>query len=212
MTRIRFEGVPSVPRIFIFFLISIPCLAQQATSPPAGPSKVIEEFWRIETGGGRLTPEGWYETSRFFIRSGLLPERKGINVIRNGRNDAIEETARTPTWAEVSVSTDALGHVDSLLRFTRSPVRGPGGVLILKGPILTFDLVFTEKQWKLGKDGGMDLGSHVAPQWLITCGGDTAWIDLDTAIAYVKESRAKTANPVIRSNADTTLKQLTDLK
>ncbi|MGA7694550.1 MAG: hypothetical protein WCA76_05945 [Candidatus Sulfotelmatobacter sp.] len=201
-----------MPRIFIVLLISIPCLAQQATSPPAVPSKVIEEFWRIETGGGRLTPEGWYETSRFFIRSGLLPERKVINVIRNGRNDAIEETARTPTWAEVSVSTDALGHVDSLLRFTRSPVRGAGGVLILKGPILTFDLVLTEKQWKLGKDGGMDLGSHVGPQWLITCGGDTAWINLDAAIAYVKDMRANSKDPAVKRNADKTLQQLIHLQ
>jgi|ERR1700680_477791 hypothetical protein len=36
-----------------------------------------------------------------------------------------------------------------------------------------------------------------------------AWINLDTAIVYVKDIQAKTKDPVIRRNADKTLQRLT---
>jgi hypothetical protein len=211
MTAIRFETPSTIPRVVILLLMNamIPAFGQVSTSPQRSPSKVIEEYWNVETRGGRLTPEGLYRTNRFFIRADFPPEWKIINVIRNGRNDFIEETARTSTWAEVSVSTDRLGQIDSLLRFTPSPKRGPGGVVLLKGPFLTFDLVLTEKQWKVNQDGGRELEANVPPQWLITSGGDTAWINRDTAIVYVKDIEAKTKDPVIRKNADKTLQQLT---
>jgi hypothetical protein len=211
MTTIQFAYKSTMPRLLILLLTSamIPAFGQVSTSAPKAPSKVIEEFWNIETSGGRLTPEGLYRTSRFFIRSGLSPGWKVLNVTRNGSSDFIEETARTPTWTEVSVTTDGLGQIDSLLRFIPSPTRGPRGVMILKGPVLTFDLVLSEKQWRVNQDGGRELESNVPPQWLITCGGETFWINLDTAILYVKDIAAKTQDPVIRRNADKTLQRLT---
>jgi hypothetical protein len=70
-------------------------------------------------------------------------------------------------------------------------MRGPGGALV-KGPFVTFDLVLTAKQWKVNRDGGIEPESDVPPQWLITCGGDTAWINLEAAIVCVKDMEAKT--------------------
>jgi hypothetical protein len=84
--------------------------------------------------------------------------------------------------------------------------------MLLKGPVLTFNLVLAEKQWKLNQDGGREQESVVPLQWLITCGGDTAWINLDAAIAYVKGIRAKTKDPAVRSNADKTLQRLMHLQ
>ena len=210
---IRLEATSTMPRILTLLLITAinPCLGQAPTSPQKAPSRVIEDFWNIETSGGRLTSEGWYGTSGFFIRSDLSPRRRIINVIRNGRIDAIEETARTATWAEVSITTDRVGQIDSLLRFTPSPTRGPGGVMLLKGPVLTFNLVLTEKQWKINKDGRRETESVVPLQWLITCGGDTAWINVETAITYVKDQEAKIKDPDVRTNAEKTLKYLTHL-
>lgn len=207
----RSYATSKMPRVLALLLISaiVPCLGQQPASPQKEPSKVIAEFWDIETTGERLTPEGWNETSRLFIRSALFPGNKTINVIRNGREDAIEETARTGKWAEISVSTDRLGQIDSLLRYTSSPTREPAGVTPLKGPVLTFDLVLTDRQWKLKQDGARGNESVLPPQWLITCGGDTAWVNLDTAIVYVKDIKAKTKDPIIRRNADKTLQRLT---
>jgi hypothetical protein len=213
MTLIQFESKSIKPRVLVLLLIAalIPVSGQVSTGPQRSPSKLIEEFWNIETSGGRLTSEGLYSTSRFFIRSGLSAGWKVVNVTRNGSSDFIEETARTPTWTEVSVTTDGLGQIDSLLRFTPSPTRGPQGVMILKGPVLTFDLVLSGKQWKVNRDGGRELESVVPLQWLITCGGDTAWINLDTAIVYVKDIAAKTKDPIIRRNAGKTLQRLTHL-
>ena len=79
-------------------------------------------------------------------------------------------------------------------------------------PVLTFDLVVTDKQWKLRQDGAREKESALQPQWLITCGGETTWISLKTAIAYVRQTRAKTNDPIIRRNASKTLQQLTQMQ
>ena len=214
ITVIRHHATTMLPRFLTLLLMGaiFQCFGQAPTSPQKAPSKVIEEFWNVETGGGRLTPDGWYGASRFFIRSGLFPGRKVINVIRNGHANTIEETARTATWAEVSVTTDRLGEIDPSMRFSPSMTRGPGGVTLLKGPVLTFDLVLTEKQWKLNKDGSREKESVVPLQWLITCDGDNTWVNLDTAIAYVRGVQSKTKDPVLRRNTGITLRRLMQLQ
>jgi hypothetical protein len=185
--------------------------AQTARSQ-GSPVQEAGEFWKVETSGGRLTSEGWYEASTFFVRSSLPPENKIVNVIRNGLGDHIEETARTATWAEVSITTDMLGQIDSSLRFKPSLKHGTAGVLLIRGPALTFDLVLTDRQWKLNGDGARAKESVLSPQWLITCGGETTWINLDVAIAYVNKVQAETSSPAIRKNAGQALQQLKHLQ
>jgi hypothetical protein len=213
MRSIRLKPAMTGLSIVILPLIAALIAAGAQTPIPqqSSPVKVVKEFWKVETTGGRMTPEGWSKGSAFFIRSGLPPGNETINVVRNGGADKIEETARTATWAEVSISTDILGQIDSSLQFRSSPKQGTAGVMLIKGPVLEFDLVLTDRQWKLKQDGARGNESILPPQWLITCGGEDAWLDLDAAIAYVQE-RAKTTDPVLQRNAAKTLRQLRRLE
>jgi hypothetical protein len=214
MRAIRFE--PPQTQLLILILVLTATVtstaAQTLTPQQSAPVKIVEEFWKVETTGGRLTPEGWYKASAFFIRSGPHPGNKTVTVIRNGLADKAEETARTATWAEVSVSTDILGQIDSSLRFKPSPKDGIAGVHLIKGPVVAFDLVLSDKQWKFNQDGARGKESDLTPQWLITCGSEATWINLDPAIAYVKEMGTKTTDPSIRKNAGETVQQLRRLQ
>src|SRR5438270_13832882 len=53
----------------------------QGTPNEKSPKEVVEEFWKLETEGGRLTPEGWLNADIFFVRPEPLPRKKIIEVI-----------------------------------------------------------------------------------------------------------------------------------
>ncbi len=212
----RIRHLAPIGKLFgLMALLSLPLnaiFAQAAALKPKSPKDVVEEFWRMQTSGGTLTTAGWYKASDFFIRPGPDPFNHIVHVISNGRADNIEETARTENWAEVSVSTNELGQLDSALRFTRSPQRGPHGVLFLRGPVIRFDLVLSDKRWEVEPDGAMGKEVTVPPKWLIDCTEKTSWIDVDTVIRYVTEMREKTKNSAIKKNANITITILEKLK
>jgi len=41
----------------------------------------VEEYWRLETSGGRLTTEGWNQSARFFLRPSRHHRRGPAEVI-----------------------------------------------------------------------------------------------------------------------------------
>lgn len=203
-----------IPAFVTMFMLGGSVIFTQApNAAEKSPKEVVEEFWRMETEGGRLTTEGWYKASRFFIRlgPGSAPPKKVLHVIRSGRDDTLEETARTENWAEVSVSTNQLGEIDPGLRFRASPQHGPYGLEILKGPIVTFDLVLTDKHWEVNRDGGRSKELTTPPQWLIDCAERELWVNLDAATHYVKDMRDKTRDPGVKKNADEVLAKLMNL-
>lgn len=205
MTRLPLTGV-------ILVLALLFGRASAGQELPA--TKVVEDFWEMETQGGRLTTDGWNAASRFFIRmhvEGPSPGRT-IHVIRNGRDDRVSETVRTETWTEVLVNTNQVGEIDSKLHFTPSPKSGPYGVKLLRGPDLTFHLVLTDKQWLVGPDGVRQNGAAKPAQWLIDCDRDDLWINQNVAIRYVTELRDRSADATIRRNADDTLAKLRNMQ
>jgi len=187
---------------------------QAPPAPETSPTGTVQEFWKCETGGKLPTTEGWYRSSRFFISLSPLstPSAKVLHVIRNGRVDVVEELARTENWAEVSVTTDEVGQIDSRLHFEPAQRHGPHGVLLLKGPVLLFHVVRTEKHWDLNADGSRGKEQIGPPEWLIDCAQSELWIDLDVAIRYVNEMRAKSTDPHVSKNADLTLAKLKKLQ
>ena len=188
-------------------------LGQAPIAEQKSPRAVVEEFWRAETDGGRITSEGWYKASRFFIRPSLQPPaNEVIHITANGHADSIEETARTQNWAEISVTTNELGQLGSTLRFRPSPQRGPNGVLLLRGPVVAFHLVLADSHWELNQDGSRGQQLRTSPQWLIDCADRSLWINLDTAIRYVTEMQARTIDPAIKKNASVTISALKKLK
>ncbi len=215
--RIRFthNGI----KIESFGILMLFCIAaatnsltQESSAAPDSPKKIVETFWRMESAGGRLTPEGWNKSSVFFVRSGTSRTPNVIHVIRNSQNDSIEETARTANWAEVSVTTDEVGQIDSKLRLRETSKRGSQGVLFLRGPVITFSLVLIEKHWPLNPDGSRATEVVGSPAWLITCSDSTSWIDVGTAARYVRDLRSKATDPVVKKNAEKTLDLLRKYK
>lgn len=203
-------------RILAFIAIfGLPMIAMSAqvsgTVPQKSPEEVVRDFWKVETDGGRLSLEGWYKATEFFVRSNVPAPNRIIHIIGSNHTDNFEETARTENWAEVSLTTNELGQLDSTMRFTRSAQRGPHGELLLRGPLLTFHLVLTSKHWELNQDGARGKELTGSPQWLIDCPENASWITVDTAIRYVTETRTKTTDPSIKKNADETLTKLTKL-
>jgi hypothetical protein len=53
--------------------------AQTSQSAPKPPSVVLDDFLKMETSGGRLTPEGWNKAASFFVRP--IPMPNDISVI-----------------------------------------------------------------------------------------------------------------------------------
>ncbi|MGB6358906.1 MAG: hypothetical protein WBF30_09025, partial [Candidatus Acidiferrales bacterium] len=69
-----------------------------------------------------------------------------------------------------------------------------------------FDLVLTDKHWQLDlNDGGMSRVIVGPPEWKIVNESPELCITIDAAVRYVTEARAKTKDPLIRKNADSTL-------
>jgi hypothetical protein len=183
-----------------------------STAPQKSPEEVVKDFWRVETDGGRLNLEGWYKATEFFVRANVPPPNRIIHVIRSSQADSFEETARTENWAEVSLTTNELGQLDSTLRFRRTPQQGPAGLLILRGPVLTFHLVLTNKHWELNQDGARGKEMTGPAQWLIDCPENAEWISVDAAIHYVTDTRDKATDPSVKKNADETLAKLMKLR
>jgi hypothetical protein len=145
--------------VSIVFLAVVSTSLQSATPPPKPPKDVVAEYWRLETQGARLTPDGWLKTNNFFIRP-RQPHSYGIHVIANHDHGRIDKTARTENWAEVYVGILETGELDSALRFKRSPDEassgGPIGATLIK-----VDLVLTDKHWEaLERNGIVTSTSH----------------------------------------------------
>jgi hypothetical protein len=141
---------------FMCSIAAFGVFAQTPAETQKSPREIVVEFWSAETNGERLTTDGWYRASRYFVRPNQPHASKIIHVVRNGPADKIEETATADNWTEISVSTNELGMLDEALRFKPSPERGQGGVLLLKGPIITFNLISTSKYWRLKQDGARE--------------------------------------------------------
>jgi hypothetical protein len=201
---------PLLILVSVIFLTPVFVTMRSDAVPQRSPKDVVEDFWELETHGTRLTPEGWSKTNNFFIRPSP-PFSNIIHVISNTDKTGIDETARTENWAEVYVGTTKLGQLDSALRFKHYPERAPN-VALLKGPLIKFDLVLTEKHWDLKPDGA--IGAELAGplEWRIVCGDDTPWITVDTAIRYVMGKRDLASDSLVKKNAEATLAELKKLR
>ena len=103
-------------------------LRSQNPDYPESPSQVVEAYRRIDSGGGRLTPDGWRRASSFLLTSVPPPERVGVAVMRGERVD--RHPVINGNRAQVWVVCSAIGRIDAFGRFTfevSSPVNRPAG-------------------------------------------------------------------------------------
>lgn len=202
----------------LFFFAAIALLvpveslcAQTRTVAQEFPVDVVRNFMKIETTGGRLTPEGWNKASTFFIRPDSYPDIRHVHVILNDQADYAEEIARSQNWAEVAAGMNEVGQLDAKLRFEPAP-EPTRGIMVKEGPSIRFDLVLTDEYWQLEPDGIMSRALKGPPEWKIVNESPNLCITIDAAIRYVKGARAKANDPMIRKNADNTLAALKRLQ
>src|SRR5689334_9603531 len=51
--------------IMMMFIMIAPGQSARAQLKP--PKEIVEEFWKLEVEGSRLTPQGWLTTAGFFV-------------------------------------------------------------------------------------------------------------------------------------------------
>jgi len=164
-------------------------------------SDVARRFVRLETG---LLPVQWSELSHFFVETPQPQWNKahivdvvGVGVDTNG------------DLSDVSISTNSLGELDSSLRLSRYPLMrlppdSPSASACYGDDHFGFSLLLSDKQWEIAPGGAVkQLDSPLA--WRIEDTFFEPLITLDTAIRYITQVRAKTTDPVVKTNAARTL-------
>ncbi len=91
---------------------------QSETKEAKSPREVVEEFWKLETQGRRLTPEGWRKAAIFFVHPGSPPQKKTLAVISGRNKYSVDERWIKGDRAEIWNGCIDLGRIDDALRYT----------------------------------------------------------------------------------------------
>lgn len=96
----------------ILLAVSVPFGELHAHSPKG----LVEEYWRMETTGGRLTPEGWKKANAYYLQPVPPPQKRIISVIDD--DFAVWNPIIRGSHASVMIGARLLGNIDSSLRYT----------------------------------------------------------------------------------------------
>jgi hypothetical protein len=188
--------------------LAVPIAAQTPIVLGGGPRDVVELYWNLGVRGELLTPEGWKRSSGNFKPPNPLPQDGSFDVFSNDYGiDAARVTADT---AIVQVGFMNVGRIDALLRYN-GPLPVPSAVL---ETAFLFRLAITPVYNVMyGPDGKTIIEKKQTGNsaWTITEPKLKPWTTVNTAIRHVLEMRNKTADPVIKKNADETLAKLLTL-
>jgi hypothetical protein len=192
--------------VLIFVPIAAP--TQTRALGAKSPKEVVEQFWAMEAAGGRLNPEGWYKAAAFFaVQPSPLPMEKDITVVAG--DFRVADPTINGDQATVAVGCQGcreLGHLDSTLHLKLSPLRpARASARAMPGTSYRYDLVVSDKRWEIDPRTGAARELTGPRQWRLSSFQPTLILNVDTAIRYVTEMRAKWHDPAIRSNADAAL-------
>jgi hypothetical protein len=180
------------------------------------PQQVVEELWKAATQGTLLTPDGWNQTARGFADYPI--PSPGSPVVKEARsrqgsilvtsNDwGVMECTISGNSAKVVVEYYDVGRIDPLLRFSPGKDSGPMGKTAM-----VFTVVFAPVRYPSFRSDNNALTVDkivTGPSaWQIEKAPAIPWTTVNTAIRYVLEMREKTNVPLIKKNADDTLKKL----
>ena len=169
------------------------------------PKEVGAAFWKLETEGGRLSPEGWRKAQDFFVRLGAAPQKKNVAVISAKVKCATDERNVKENRTEIVNQCIDLGRIDDRLRYS-----DPGYDRYDKINVVHI-LVLTDKHWEVGASGTEK--EVIGPlTWRIENPEPVIWITVHAALQYVTKARQETAEPELRKNADRTLAALAKLR
>lgn len=207
--------------VLLFVLAVAPVFAQAVAtkSTPTPPTEIVNELWTMATTGELLTATGRDYASGLYLHPDSQPKEESFSVVSNfwGRAWVVKANGNS---ADVMVGFLPEGSIDSSLRYIPPPPSVGMKAFMLYH--LTFAPTHhTEQTWGWSRIVKQKNG-YVAPDWKIT-GTKTvedppAWhiegqeeqsfATVNAAIRYVLEMRNITRDPVIKRNADKTLRTL----
>ena len=185
--------------MLMLLLLAIPARPQGAQTKEQSPRTVVEEFWKLEIEGGRLTAEGQQRANTFFVRPIPIPLTKEVVVI--DRDFSVWDPIINGNGAQVMIGVRSLGGIDSSLHYLP-----PDGSAVKEG--VGYHLLLSDKHWEFGGDGKTLKEVIGVPEWRIDRTGTKIFLTVDAARRYITQARDKTADPLIRRNADRALAAL----
>jgi hypothetical protein len=194
-------------RIISFVVLGAIASSGQIANHNSGktPQEIVNRLWKLATEGGLLTDDGWRRVSGMFAKQVPSPGNDLILVVSNSW--AVHQESVQGDSAEVIVSFEDAGQIDSLLRYT--PPKETGAFKTGK----LFHLKLAPSHWQTyGPDGKTVAKEMTGPSgWQIADSQGVPWTTVNTAIRYVLEMRRKTSDPAVKANADATLTKLLQL-
>jgi hypothetical protein len=165
----------------------------------------MEEYWKLETSGGRLTTEGWNQAAKFFLRPSPIPKDRVVIIV--GKNYSIWEPIIVGDTAEVIIGFDDVCkcQLDSKLNITPSKSQNA-----IKTSV-RYKLVLTSAYWELDPHGtATPKEVHGTPEWRIDAYSlqSPVWLTIDSAIRYLAEVSEHTNDSMLQKNATESLVKL----
>jgi hypothetical protein len=211
---------PFLNCVLLFALATAPVCAQTNTPKQAQvpPTEIVDELWTMATTGELLTAEGMKQATDWYFQAGAPPKDSSFSIVSNfwGRAWVVKANGNS---ADVMVGYLPAGSIDSSLRYTPPPPS------IGMKAFMLYHLTFapthhTEQTWGWSRIVKQKNG-YSAPDWKVTGtktvedppawhieGAQRPFATVNTAIRYVLEMRDITKDPVIKQNADKTLRIL----
>lgn len=208
-------------------VVPTPVVAQGSTSPKP-PKEVLEEYRAMDSNGERLTNDGWYGASKFFVKPARRPTNSAIAVVGGERVDSPNPWFKGgDNRVEISVICDAVGQIDSTGRFTfvvapslidyrtGQPRMPEPGAQQMTGPhaplIRSYTLVLTDTHWEFGpnREGPKEVRGPLA--WRIETFAYQPWVNVEAAIRYLTRLRDESSSEIVKSNADKSIATLKSL-
>jgi len=176
---------------------------QTKTVDGMNPKEIVDELWRLAAQGQLLTPQGWERAAKLFTEPTRFSAPQSIVVVANewGPANAFNMKDRA---AEADVGFTSLGTIDPALHFTPARTRA-------QKEVVHYELVAVpEYTMMYGPDGKTLISRRPTgtSTWQIKGSQGHAFTTANTAIRYVMNQREKTHDPVVKKNADQTLRIL----
>ena len=190
---------------------------------PTPPEKVLDSYWKMDAQGQRLTRDGWYRASRYFLKPAPPPKKMIVWVMQGGVVD-VGPYPRHGATVEIGVTCALLGQLDWTGKFHSViypdldddlrlvPEKGNA---VLPGPateVRYYSLVLTTKHWEFEKDGVSLREVQGPPERRLAHSEVRPWISLDTAVRHLNRLIANSKDPMVVANAKRSIVALERLR
>jgi hypothetical protein len=196
----------------VFEITCVLLLAWQSPLTAKQPEDVMQEFRVMERSGGRLTPQGWKASEKFFLHFHEYPQKLSLMVVTGTERVYRDDVYfKLPGQVSIHVKYRTLGQIDCRGRFVS--VVWP---------------VFTDKNGKTVEElsppfipggGGADVefvlewtNADGIGQWRIKNFLHQPEVSIDTAILYLGELGKKSIDKAVRANSKRSIQLLEKLK